>query len=102
MLPRARGLGAAEHRPDASCVVCGYYAKNSPPSPGAPVTALRCLPLVPALLLLASACATTPKADDRSPAMPPVPRVAVPLIDHKIAPDEILRKSQAAEAACEK
>ena len=34
--------------------------------------------------------------------MPTVPRVAVPLIDHKLAPDEILRKSQAAEADCEK
>ncbi len=33
--------------------------------------------------------------------MPSVERVPVPLIDHKLAPDEILRRSQAAEAACE-
>lgn len=34
--------------------------------------------------------------------MPTVERIPVPLIDHKLAPDEILRKSQAAEADCEK
>jgi thimet oligopeptidase len=54
---------------------------------------------------LATACATTanPRTDDRrAPIMPTVERIPVPLIDHKIAPDDILRKSQAAEADCEK
>jgi thimet oligopeptidase len=57
-------------------------------------------PLVALALACLTACATAPRTD-RSATMT-LPRVAVPLIDHKLAPDQILQKSQAAEAECEK
>ncbi len=60
-------------------------------------------PSLLAFLTLAScASAQHVSTPDRSGPMPTVPRVAVPLIDHRLSPEQILQKSQAAEADCER
>jgi len=58
--------------------------------------------LAAAILGLALACATAPRSPERSTPMTSVPRVAVPLIEHRLAPEQILKKSQAAEAECDR
>lgn len=55
---------------------------------------------------LALACAATQRTgevpSDRSSKMTPLKRVAVPLLEHRLTPDEILQRSQAAEAVCDR
>ena len=66
-----------------------------------PIARPRALAALTASLLLGCATAQQHPAD-RSPPMLPVPRVAVPLIEHHLSAEEIRQRSQAAEQQCER